>query len=323
MSWKVQLSAFVLVTWATAAVAQEKLEQLNLLGAAAKQENIDLEKLRAMSRVTEGAETPELAIEQFVAAAVSANVEQALALIDPGVRPLIALEARLDHDACAERLFDVMLEKEMDAKPQIAVEGFSVIFAERDIVGIRRIEILRKQMLDENSIVFRIIRTARSYHFDGDNQEEQDLLATRCDGRWYIFFLLGHMNWVFRDVLLATEQNKSKPVLDIKRMSTPDSKPEDTDFIEVLSIPIREVHAELVKQCVDADLQEYQRMLRDREVLRHSLESRLARQDFKTFAEWEKAKEPCKDSFEIVANAFSRLISRANESLAKSQRNKK
>ena len=331
MSWKSQISAFVLVTWATAALAQEKLEQLNLLGEAAQQENIDLEKLRAISRIPEGAETPELAIEQFVAAAVTANVEQALALIDPNVRPLIALEARLDHEASAEKRFDVMLEKEMDGKPQMAVHGFSVIFAERDIVGIRRIEILRKQIADDNTIIFRIRATARSYHFDGDNQAEQDLLATRCNGRWYLFFLLGHMNWVFRDAPLASEQNeaaqislaRSEPVLDIKNISMADSRPDDTDFVVILNIPIQEVHAELVKQTADPVLHECQRILHERQRMRRSLESRLARGDFKSFAEWTIAKKPCDESFEIVASAFSRLISRANEYLAKAILNKK
>ncbi len=330
MSWKSQLSAFVLVTWATAALAQEKLEQLNPLGEAAKQENIDLEKLRAISRITEGAETPELAIEQFVAAAVAANIEQALALMDPNIRPLIALEAGLDHDASDEKLFDVMLEKEMDGEPQIAVHGFSVIFAERDIVGIRRIEILRKHIIDDNTIVFRIKTTARSYHFDGDNQAEQDLLATRCDGRWYLFFLLGHMNWVFRDASLASEHNESpqispagsKPVLAVENISTPDSKPDDTDFTVILNVPIQEVHAELVKQTSEPVLHECQRMLHDRQRMRRSLESRLARGDFKSIAEWTIAKKPCDESFEIVASAFSRLISRANENLAKAMLNK-
>ena len=329
MSWKSLLSAFVLLALQTAAIAQEQLDQKGLLAEVAKQEHIDLEKLRAIGRITEGAETAELAIEHFVAAAVAANLEQALALMDPSVRSLIAFEARLDHSDSEEKLFDVMLETEIDGEPKMAVHGFSVIFAERDIVGIRRIEILRKQMLDENSIVFRIKKTARSYDFDGDNQAEQDLLAKRCDGRWYVFFLLGHMNWVFQDASLAPEQNESapispvcsKPLLDIKNISRLESTPEDTDFIEILSVPIQEIHAELVKQTADPVLLECQRMLLDREVLRRNLGSRLARGDFKSFAEWKSAKKPCDDSFEIVANAFSRLIFRAKQNLANSQIN--
>ena len=331
MLWKTLFSTFVLLALTTSTIAQDKLDQLSLLAETAKAEHIELEKLPSISRVTEGAETPELAIEQFVAAAVVANVEQALALIDPNVRPLIALEARLDHDAYVEKLFDVMLETAIDGEPKMVVQGFSVIFAERDIVGVRKIEILRQEVLDENSIVFRNIRTARSYDFDGDNQVEQDLLAKRCDGRWYVFFLLGHMNWVFRDAPSASEENesapisqvRSKPLVDIKNISSLDANPEDTDFTEILSVPIQEVHAELVKQSADPVLQECQRMLRDREVLRRSLESRLARGDFKTFAEWKSAKKPCDERFEIVAGAFSRLISRANVNLAKSQFNKK
>jgi hypothetical protein len=320
-------SVVAVMAMMTAATAQEKSDQLSLVAEYAKLRSIDLENLRAMTHVTDGAETPELAIEQFFTAAIAANIEQALALIEPRVRPLIALETRLDHDACHEKMFGVMLEKTFEGKPKMSIIGFSVIFAERDIVGIRKIEILRKRVLDPDRVIFRIKKTARSYHHEGDNKVEQDLMSIRRDNRWYLFFLLGHMNWVFRDTGEAPEtledtQNNSerpKPILDVQNDWKPNSGPDDTDFIEVLSVPIEEIHAELAKQAAAPAIQECEKILRDRQMLQRNLVSRLARDDFETFAEWETAKQPCDEQFEVVARVMCRLFSTAKENLAKAQ----
>ena len=116
-----------------------------------------------------------------------------------------------------------------------------------------------------------------------------------------------------------SRSERSKPVLDVENLSKPDSGPEDADFIEILNVPIEEIQAEVAKQAANPVIQECKEILRDREMLRRNLESRLARGDFETFGEWTTAKRPGDESFEVVAGVVNRLISRANENLTRTQ----
>ena len=226
----------------------------------------------------DGADSAEGALTAFVAASKAADDQAALLMVDPPIRrlllPEIAIE-RLSMDS-------TLTEYAIFGEDKNEVGGMLFYCAQRELINIQSIEIINTSSVDADRIIFTILSTGPSYHYDGNMRVVQELMAIRRGEKWYVFKLFGVMTNQFRENTDAA--NGAVQLLHVKRGTEEMPNRRNADFELEFSVPFEKVHAELVRASESSDIAE-SIVLADRlDRLRNSIVNRAKRGEYTTRA---------------------------------------
>ena len=317
--------ALVLLTASVVAALNEK-PQDDLLSVVAEREGIDIRALRAVVDTPEGAETPEKAIEMYSQAATAGDVDAALKLIAPEVRPLIAMEVSIDHVAMSLELLDSLQKRKgEESESAFQVFGFSLLFAEREILMHQDFKVLEKRIIDADRIVFRVCRTGRKVSGEGDCRMVDDVLAVRRADRWYLFYVIGYLNSAFESGPLGnipTDRNPAaasdrSTVMKLRAQTDSSAISEGVDYEKVFHVPIQGIHQELIVAASHPAIKDCQQIQEQVEGSLRILQCRLMRGDADKIHEWNVAKRSIVESLEITANVLVEIIEQTNQRLVR------
>ena len=317
--------ALVLLT-ANVVAAQDENSQDDLLSVVAEREGIDIRALRAVVDPPEGAETPEKALENFSRAAVDGDVDAALKLIDPEVRPLIAMEVSIDHVVMNLKLLGALQEKKgEESKSVFQVFCFCPLFAERDILMHKEFKVLEKRTIDADRVVFRVCRTGGKFSGEGDCHVVDEVLAVRRTDRWYLFYVIGYLNSAFEsgpfgnlptDLKSAASSDRST-VMTLLDETDSSAIPEGVDYEKVFHVQIQVIHQEMIIAARHPAIKECQQIQGRVERSLRILQCRLMRGDVDNLDQRTAAKRSIDESLEITTNALVEIIEKTNQRLFK------
>ena len=224
----------------------------------------------------DGADSAEGAVTVFVAASKAADDQAALLMVDPPIRRLLLPEIAIEKFA----MDSVLIEHALFGEEKNAVGGILFYCAQRELINIQSIEIIDTSAVDADRIIFTILSTGPSYHDDGDMRIVQDLMAIRRAEKWYVFKLFGVMTNEFRENTGAA--NGAVALLYVKRGTEEMPNRRNADFELEFSVPLKKVHAELVRTSESMDIAE-SIVLADRlDRLRYSIVNRAKRGEYRT-----------------------------------------
>ena len=317
--------ALVLLT-ATVVTAQDENSQHDLVSVVAEREGIDIRALRAVVDPPEGAETPEKALENFSRAAVDGDVDAALQLIDPEIRPLIAMEVSIDHVVMNLKLLGILQEKNGEESKSVFQVFYSCpLFTEREILMHKEFRVLEKRTIDADRVVFRVCRTGGKFSGEGDCQVVDEVLAVRRTDRWYLFYVIGYLNSAFEsgpfgnlptDLNSAASSDRST-VMSLHDETESSAIPEGVDYEKVFHVPIQVIHKELIVAARHPAIKECQQIQRRVDRSLRNLQCQLMRGDFDNVDQWTAAKRSIDEPLEITANALVEVIEKTNQRLFK------
>lgn len=316
--------ALVLLT-ATVVAAQDESSQDDLLSVVAEREGIDIRAIRAVVDPPEGAETPEKALENFSRAAVDGDVDAALKLIDPEVRPLIAMEVSMDHVVMNLKLLGTQDSQGEESKSVFQVFCFCPLFAEREILMHKEFKVLEKRTIDADRVVFRVCRTGGKFSGESDFRVVDEVLAVRRTDRWYLFYVIGYLNSALEsgpfgnlptDLNSAASSDRST-VMSLHEETDSSAIPEGVDYEKVFHVSIQVIHKELIVAARHPAIKECQQIQRQVDRSLRILQCRLMRGDVDNVDQRTAARRSIDESLEITTNALVEIIEKTNQRLFK------
>lgn len=315
----------IVLLLASVVTAQEKSSQPDLLSAIAAREKINPQALRSAVDLPEVASTPEQALDHFTRAAIDGDVDAALKFIDPEVRPLIALEASIDHVVMNQKFQDSIAHEMDKSRPKSVVIGFSPLFANREILQHKEFRVLEKRTIDADRVILRVCRTTGKFGTEGDNRFFDEVLAVKRETRWYLFYCIGYVNMAFESPPLgdvpgdfdSPKASDAASVFSLLHESESHSLPEGIGYEKVFHIPIHVVHAEMIVAARHPAILECQHLQRRVERMQRNLQNRLLRGDFENVSQWNAANKPVDDSLEINANALAEVVGESHQRLVR------
>jgi hypothetical protein len=264
-------------------------------------------------------------VAAFVAAAQAGDVEAALAMIDPQVRPLIAIEVLLEEYMIEMfTLRDWVMTKE---QRQFSFNNFGAIpavYAKQDMLRIREIDVRdeRPSMVEgagdgeDERVLLDVDWRVRPWYATDRNESDGisvTMLAVRRDDRWYLFHPFGAVNRALGASVGSAEEGES--VLFAEREKAEEGDSVRTVFRLTYQVPIEVVDEELAEAAQSDEAEDL--LVQGREMARfiRTLRYRVMRGDFADIKELDAALADPDDVLESLVIRHGELYLQAVRAL--------
>lgn len=253
-----------------------------------------------------GAESPRAAVSAFAAASNAGDVEAALLLIDPCVRPLLQAEVLLEEYQIEIFLLrNILMSGKEQMSPLNNLGAIPLVYAKSDVVRSSQIDILKEQpsTAGNDRVLFDVEWKAHSWS-PSHEQRQFDcitvtVMAVRRGHRWYLFHPFGAVSraLVYSDEFGYEAAGRKEAELRIgnantvlrnERRQRPDLEWCSVAFIVTYQVPIEVVHEELVLAAQSAEVAELVKQTQNLIRFKNRLRNQVFRGDFPDLAALDK-----------------------------------
>lgn len=258
--------------------------------------------------MVDGETSPTAAVQTFMEAARSGDHQAALAMFDPQTRPIFS--SQIMAEQVVHRI--QMLDQNYYEQPSFQPRGFSLLYAQRDLVRVSAYQILNRREIDSERVEFSIQTTQMSFNGPKTQTLIYPLLAVQRNGRWYVFRLLGLANAI---ICLPLEGGPLKTTIRPFHKSAR----EGIDFEDRYNVPFATIHLKFVEMHRQPKMRQHQQQAELAIRQLRVLENRLQRNDFPTRSGFRKFAKRIQEPLESMIDQHENFMFDAFQKISLTQ----